>query len=76
MIEVYSYLGDEEPISMPKPDERLARQAARKSGLVKATQQSAFAAQNLEDLLIYNMDQERDNCGECRKKMSLKGHYK
>merc|ERR1719219_1409986 len=47
-LDVYQYTPSDEPIQMPKPDERQARTAARKSGLVKAPQQqSAFAAQNL-----------------------------
>lgn len=58
---------------MPKPDERLARTAARRSGLVKAQQQSAFAAQNLEDMVMYDVEQE--DCGECGKKLSAKSHF-
>ncbi len=73
-LETYSYSGHEEPIQMPKPDERKARNAARKSGLVKATQQSAFAAQNLEDMLMYDVDNE--DCGECGRKMVGKDHYR
>jgi hypothetical protein len=56
-VEVYQYTPSEEPIMMPRPDERQARTAAKKSGLVKAPpQQAAFAAQNLEDMLIYDAD--------------------
>jgi hypothetical protein len=60
---------------MPKPDERNSRTAARKSGLVKTPQQqSAFAAQNLEDMVMYDVERD-DNCGECGRKFNLPGHY-
>ena len=50
----------EEPIKMPKPDERNSRQAAKRSGMVKTPQQqSAFAAQNLEDVVMYNVERVR-----------------
>ena len=50
----------EEPIKMPKPDERNSRTAAKKSGLVKTPhQQSAFAAQNLEDVVMYDVERVR-----------------
>jgi hypothetical protein len=50
-------MASEEPLMMPRPDERQARTAAKKSGLLKAPpQQAAFAAQNLEDMLIYDTD--------------------
>ena len=56
-VEVFQYVATDEPIMMPKPDERQARTAAKRSGLVKAPpQQAAFAAQNLEDMLIYDAD--------------------
>ncbi len=56
-MEVYQYMASEEPLMMPRPDERQARTAAKKSGLLKAPpQQAAFAAQNLEDMLIYDTD--------------------
>jgi hypothetical protein len=56
-VEAFQYVGGDEPIMMPKPDERQARTAAKRSGLVKAPpQQAAFAAQNLEDMLIYDAD--------------------
>ena len=42
---------------MPKPDERNSRTAAKKSGLIKTPQQqSAFAAQNLEDMVMYDVE--------------------
>ncbi len=53
-------MASEEPLMMPRPDERQARTAAKKSGLLKAPpQQAAFAAQNLEDMLIYDTDRYR-----------------
>jgi len=46
---------------MPKPDERNSRTAARKSGLIKTpAQQSAFAAQNLEDMVMYDVERVRN----------------
>ena len=48
---------------MPKPDERNSRTAARKSGLIKTpAQQSAFAAQNLEDMVMYDVERVRNPC--------------
>ncbi len=48
---------------MPKPDERNSRTAARKSGLIKTpAQQSAFAAQNLEDMVMYDVERVRNFC--------------
>jgi hypothetical protein len=47
---------------MPKPDERNSRTAARKSGLIKTpAQQSAFAAQNLEDMVMYDVERVRNS---------------
>jgi hypothetical protein len=73
-IESYPYMGNDDPIHMPRPDERTARPASRKAGLVKPSQQSAFAAQNLEDLLMYDVENE-DVCGECNKRFNSKGHF-
>jgi hypothetical protein len=56
-VEVYELGPSEEAIKMPKPDERNSRTAAKKSGLVKTPQQqSAFAAQNLEDMVMYSVE--------------------
>ena len=61
----------EEAIRMPKPDERNSRLAAKKSGLVKTPQQqSAFAAQNLEDVVMYNVERVRRPRSTC----SLSSH--
>ena len=51
-IEPYQYVATDEPIQMPKPDERFIKTAAKKSFAIKSLpQQAAFAAQNLEDLV-------------------------
>lgn len=56
-VDVYEPTSNEEPIKMPKPDERNSRPAAKKSGIVKTPQQqSAFAAQNLEDVVMYDVE--------------------
>ena len=73
-VESYSYTGNEEGIQMPRPDERVAKMAKAKAGVVKPSQQAAFAAQNLEDLLMYEVENE-DVCGECRKRFNSKGHF-
>jgi len=73
-LEPYQYVASDEPIQMPKPDEGKARTAAKKSGFAKAPQQqSAFAAQNLEDMVMYDVD--KDRCCECDRNMTLAGHY-
>jgi len=73
-LDVYVYAATDEPIQMPKPDEGKARTAAKKSGFAKTPQQqSAFAAQNLEDMVMYDVD--KDRCCECDKNMTLAGHY-
>jgi len=73
-LEPYQYVASDEPIQMPKPDEGKARTAAKKSGFSKAPQQqSAFAAQNLEDMVMYDVD--KDRCCECDRNMTLAGHY-
>ena len=33
----------------------------------------AFASQNLENMAIYDVD--REDCGECQRKMNLGGHF-
>ena len=38
-------------------------------------QQTSFAAQNLEDLAMYDVDRD-DACKECTKKMTAVGHFK
>ena len=38
-------------------------------------QQTAFAAQNLEDLAMYDIDQD-NSCMECAKKFMSTGHFK
>ena len=58
---------------MPRPDERTFKTAARKNVMIKAQQQAAFAAQNLEDMVMYDVEQE--DCGECGKKLVQKAHY-
>ena len=64
----------EEPIKIPRPDERSVKYAPKKFGVVKPPkQQSAFAAQNLEDLAFYDVDTE--DCGECGRKITYPGHY-
>ena len=74
-LEPFQYIEGEEPIQMPRPDERHFRTAAKKlSGLInKSQQQAAFAAQNLEDMVMYDVDYE--TCGECARKINLAGHY-
>jgi len=73
-IEPYQYVATDEPIQMPKPDERFIKTAVKKSSAIKSLpQQAAFAAQNLEDLAIY--DVQGDVCCECGRSMTSPGHY-
>ncbi|XP_040571106.1 uncharacterized protein [Lepeophtheirus salmonis] len=72
-LSAYVYQEDEKPIRMTKPEDRIARNAIRKTGVLKLQPQSAFAAQNLEDMLMYNIYKE--DCCECNKKMTNPGHY-
>lgn len=61
-------------IQMMKPDEKGLKQAAKRPLFTKPPkQQSAFAAQNLEDLAMY--DVETEDCGECGKKIVTPGHF-
>ena len=75
-LEMYQYLANETPIKMPRPDERGMRMAPKvpikKLGSV---QQPSFAAQNLEDLAMYDIDAQ-DSCKECGRKMISTGHFK
>ena len=48
-VDVYEPTSNEEPIKMPKPDERNSRPAAKKSGIVKTPQ-------NLEDVVMYDVE--------------------
>ena len=75
-LEMYQYLANEIPIKMPRPDERGMRLAPK--GIIKklgSVQQTSFAAQNLEDLAMYDVDGAH-NCKECERKMVTTGHYK
>ena len=73
-VEYYQCKEGEDSIKMPQPDERNIKTAPRKPVINKATQQqSAFAAQNLEDMVMYDVD--REDCGECSRKINLMGHY-
>ena len=73
-MEYYQCKEGEDPMKMPQPDERNIKTAPRKPVVNKATQQqSAFAAQNLEDMVMYDVD--REDCGECSRKINLVGHY-
>ena len=77
MESCYQYFGGgggDAAIQMPRPDESKAKVASRKSGLVKPSQQAAFAAQNLEDLMMYEVENE-NVCGECTKRFNSKGHF-
>ncbi len=76
-LESYQYLGAEKPTKMPRPDERGLKLAPKKSYAPKLghVQQTAFAAQNLEDLAMYDVDKD-DNCMECGKKFTTPGHFK
>lgn len=76
-LENYQYLANDTPTKMPRPEERGMKIAPKKAGAPKLGQfqQSAFAAQNLEDLAIYDVDKD-DACMECRKKMTAIGHFK
>ena len=74
-LEMYQYLANETPLKMPKPDERGLRLAPK--GTVKkmgSVQQTSFAAQNLEDLAMYDVDG-NDTCKECERKMVTNGHF-
>lgn len=76
-LETYQYLANDTPIQMPKPEERGMKIAPKKSNAPKMGQyqQTAFAAQNLEDLAMYDLDND-NNCMECARKMILNGHFK
>ena len=72
---MYQYLANETPLKMPRPDERGLRLAPK--GTVKkmgSVQQTSFAAQNLEDLAMYDVDG-NDSCKECERKMVTTGHF-
>jgi len=73
-LELYQYAASDEPIMMPKPDEKQIRMAVKKSVLIpRPPQQSAFAAQNLEDMVMYDVSS--DKCCECDRSMTVAGHY-
>ncbi|XP_059085785.1 uncharacterized protein LOC131882601 [Tigriopus californicus] len=73
-LERYTYMGNETPLKIPKPIERNVRLAVRKPAWIKSVQQqTAFAGQNLEDLIIY--DVESENCSECGVKLVQKSHF-
>jgi len=73
-IEVYQYVATDNPVQMPRPDERQLKVAVKRSTNVKPLQQqAAFAAQNLEDMAIYGVI--GDRCCECDRSMTMAGHY-
>lgn len=73
-LERYTYMGNETPLRVPKPVERNVRIAVRKPAWIKSVQQqTAFAGQNLEDLIMYDVDSE--NCSECGLKLVQKSHF-
>ena len=56
-VEPYQYVASDEPIQMPKPDERHMKIATAKYSLKERNllKQSSFAAQNLEDMVSFDM---------------------
>ena len=75
-FEPYQYLANETPMKIPRPSEVGMKLAPKKSKPKLGTNvQTAFAAQNLEDLAMYDVDKE-DACKECTKKMTAVGHFK
>ena len=66
-------MANETPIRMPQPEERGMKIAPKRPKLGHY-QQTAFASQNLEDLAMYDIDQD-NNCMECAKKFMLNGHF-
>ena len=59
-FEPYQYLANETPMKIPRPSEVGMKLAPKKSNVPKlgANVQTAFAAQNLEDLAMYDVDKE------------------
>lgn len=75
-LEVYQYLSNETPTKMAKPNEAALKLAPKKEAKkLGQVQQTAFAAQNLEDLAMYDVDG-TDSCKECTRKMTISGHFK
>merc|ERR1712098_184209 len=73
-VEPHQYVATDEPTQFPAPDERNVKTAPKKNAAAKTvSQQSAFAAQNLEDLAIY--DAQGEKCCECNRSMTQQGHY-
>jgi len=74
-VEPYQYVASDEPIQMPKPDERHMKIATAKYSLKERNllKQSSFAAQNLEDMAIY--DAVGEPCHECGRSMTAANHY-
>jgi len=72
--EPYQYVSTDSPVQMPKPDERQMKLAEKHNWAMRSIpQQAAFAAQNLEDLALYDVQGEM--CCECDKDMTKAGHY-
>ena len=75
-FEPYQYLANETPTKIPRPNEAGVKLAPKKTNVkLGQIQQTAFAAQNLEDLAMYDVDRD-DACKECTKKMTAVGHFK
>ena len=75
-FEPYQYLANETPTKIPRPNEAGIKLAPKKTNMkLGQIQQTAFAAQNLEDLAMYDVDRD-DACKECTKKMTAVGHFK
>ncbi len=76
-LENYQYLANETPTKMMRPNEIGIKMAPKKTTGPKLgqVQQTAFAAQNLEDLAMYDVDKD-DACKECTRKMATSGHFK
>lgn len=71
----YNCEPDKAPIKMPKPDESKMRIASRSQAMVSKCQQKAFAAQNLDDLALYDVDQD-STCHECGQSFCSLNHFK
>lgn len=73
-VEPHQYVATDEQTQFPAPDERNVKTAPKKNAAAKTvSQKSAFAAQNLEDLAIY--DAQGEKCCECNRSMTQQGHY-
>ena len=57
-----------------EPEPEINSQNSKRLKVSGNQQSGAFAAQNLENMAMYDVDKE--DCGECHRKINVAGHFR